>query len=25
VMLETNGDQVPWENSSLVGDFVFRR
>jgi hypothetical protein len=25
VMQETNGDQVPWENSSLVGDFVFRR
>ena len=25
VLLETNGDQVPWENSSLVGDFVFRR
>jgi uncharacterized caspase-like protein len=25
VLLETNGEQVPWENSSLVGDFVFRR
>jgi hypothetical protein len=25
VLLETNGEQVPWENSSLIGDFVFRR
>jgi uncharacterized caspase-like protein len=25
VLTETNGDQVPWENSSLIGDFVFRR
>ena len=25
VMTETNGDQIPWENSSLIGDFVFKR
>jgi hypothetical protein len=25
VLLETNGEQVPWENSSLIGDFVFKR
>jgi hypothetical protein len=25
VIEETNNDQVPWDNSSLVGDFVFRR
>ena len=25
VIEETNYDQVPWDNSSLVGDFVFRR
>lgn len=23
VMEETNGEQIPWENSSLVGDFYF--
>ena len=25
VLEETNGEQVPWDNSSLVGDFFFRR
>jgi hypothetical protein len=25
VLAETKGEQVPWESSSLVGDFVFRR
>jgi uncharacterized caspase-like protein len=25
VLLETQGQQVPWENSSLIGDFVFKR
>lgn len=25
VIAQTNGDQVPWENSSLIGDFSFRR
>lgn len=25
VIEETKNEQVPWENSSLVGDFVFRR
>lgn len=25
VLVDTNGEQVPWENSSLVGDFVFKR
>lgn len=24
VLQETRGEQVPWDNSSLVGDFVFR-
>ena len=23
VVEETKGDQVPWENSSLIGDFYF--
>jgi len=23
VMEETKGEQIPWENSSLVGDFYF--
>jgi hypothetical protein len=25
VLADTQGEQVPWENSSLVGDFVFKR
>ncbi len=25
VVSETRGEQVPWEHSSLVGDFIFRR
>jgi uncharacterized caspase-like protein len=25
VLAETKGEQVPWENSSLIGDFVFKR
>jgi hypothetical protein len=25
VVAETNGDQVPWENSSLMGDFYFTK
>jgi uncharacterized caspase-like protein len=25
VLAETNGEQIPWENSSLIGDFVFNR
>jgi uncharacterized caspase-like protein len=25
VLEETKNEQVPWDNSSLVGDFVFRR
>lgn len=25
VIAQTNGEQVPWENSSLIGDFAFRR
>ncbi|MEY4283575.1 MAG: hypothetical protein RL111_250 [Pseudomonadota bacterium] len=25
VMEETKGEQIPWDNSSLVGDFVFKR
>jgi len=25
VVEETKNEQVPWDNSSLVGDFVFRR
>lgn len=25
VLSDTQGEQVPWENSSLIGDFVFRR
>ena len=25
VLEETRGQQVPWENSSLIGNFVFRR
>ena len=25
VLADTNGEQVPWENSSLIGDFVFKR
>jgi uncharacterized caspase-like protein len=25
VIEETKNEQVPWENSSLVGDFVFKR
>jgi len=25
VLEETKGEQVPWDNSSLVGDFAFRR
>jgi uncharacterized caspase-like protein len=25
VVEETKGEQVPWENSSLVGNFVFKR
>lgn len=25
VVAETNGEQVPWENSSLLGDFYFQK
>jgi len=25
VIAQTNGEQVPWENSSLIGDFAFRK
>ncbi len=25
VLADTKGEQVPWENSSLIGDFVFKR
>ena len=25
VMEETKGEQIPWDNSSLVGDFVFKK
>ena len=25
VVAETNGQQIPWENSSLMGDFYFKQ